>query len=125
MKIKRWVGLFLVGTLTLAGCGQKKITEGIIYQKEFKPERTSTTFIPMVHFNGKTSYTTYIPIINHYPDRWCIYIKSLNKDDEGKYQTAEYYTTEAVYNDCEIGYMFSYEENRDFSEEPVEKSKAG
>ena len=42
---------------------------------------------------------------------------------DGDYDTADYYTTEEVYNSCEVGDMFSYDENRDCEEEPVEKSK--
>ena len=77
----------------------------------------------MIHTNGKSLYTTYVPVTHHYPDRWRISIKSIEKNDDGDYDTADYYTTEEVYNNCEVGDMFSYDENRDCEEEPVEKSK--
>lgn len=42
--------------ILLTGCSQK-ITEGEIYEKEFRPEKTEVLIVPMVHTNGKTSYT--------------------------------------------------------------------
>ena len=125
MKVKRAIkiaALFLVSTLFLSGCSEK-ITEGEIYEKEYKPEKTSIVTVPIVHTNGKSTYTTIIPVTYHYPDRWCIRIRSLNKDEGGEYKTAEYYTTEEVYNECEIGDLFVYDEERDYEEEPVEKEK--
>ncbi|HIX99857.1 MAG TPA: hypothetical protein H9974_10125, partial [Candidatus Dorea intestinigallinarum] len=81
MKVKRAIkiaALFLVSTLFLSGCSEK-ITEGEIYEKEYKPEKTSIVTVPIVHTNGKSTYTTIIPVTYHYPDRWCIRIRSLNK----------------------------------------------
>ena len=49
---------------------------------------------------------------------------TIEKNDDGDYDTADYYTTEEVYNNCKVGDMFSYDEDRDSEEEPVEKSKA-
>lgn len=71
----------------------------------------------MIHTNGKSLYTTYVPVTHHYPDRWRISIKSIEKNDDGDYDTADYYTTEEVYNSCEVGDMFSYDENRDCERE--------
>ena len=110
--------LALLLAFTFSGCS-KKITKGEIYEKEFKPAYTSTSVVPIVHSNGKMTFTTFIPITNHYPDRWCIRIKSLNVNDDGKYDTAEYYVTQEVYEACNIGDIFEYDEDRDFSEEPV------
>lgn len=109
-------------TILLTGCN-KKITEGEICEKEFLPERTDVVVMPVVHTNGKTTYTTYIPMIFYYPDRWRISIRAIEKNSDGEYDTAEYYTTEEVYNDCKVGDMFSYEKDRDYEEEPVEKKK--
>lgn len=123
--MKKRVLMFLlvcVMMFALAGCG-KKITEGEVYYKEFKLECTIISTVPIVHSNGKSCYTTYIPMVFHYPDRWCIKIRSLNKDENGKYEKATYYTTKEVYDSCEVGDMFEYDENRDFDEEPVTKEK--
>lgn len=121
-EVKKIIFVLLTCLILLTGCGQK-ITEGEIYEKEFLPEETITIIVPMIHTNGKTSYTTYVPVIHHYPDRWRISIKSIEKNEDGEYDTANYYTTEEVYNSCKVGDMFSYDENRDYKEEPVEKSK--
>ena len=107
--MKKIIFVLFACLILLTGCSQK-ITEGEIYEKEFLP-------------NGKSLYTTYVPVTHHYPDRWRISIKSIEKNDDGDYDTADYYTTEEVYNSCEVGDMFSYDENRDCEEEPVEKSK--
>lgn len=115
--------IMLALSMLLGGCGQK-LTEGEIYEMEFLPEYTQTVLVPIVHTNGKTSYTTLIPIIQHYPDRWKICIRSLEKSKDGDYETAIYYTTEEVYNECSVGDMFSYDSKRDYDEEPVKKEKA-
>lgn len=120
--MKKIIFISLMCLTLLAGCEQK-ITEGEIYEKEFRPEETEVIIVPMVHTNGKTSYTTPMPIVHHYPDRWRIAIRSIEKNDDGDYDTADYYTTEEVYSNCKVGDMFSYDEDRDCEEEPVEKSK--
>lgn len=116
------VAVVCVMMFMLIGCG-KKITEGEIYYKEFKPEHTNTVVVPIVHSNGKSCYTTYIPMIYHYPDRWCIKIRSLNKNKDGEYDKATYYTTKEVYDSCDVGDMFQYDKDRDFDEEPVTKKE--
>lgn len=120
--MKKIIFVLFACLILLTGCSQK-ITEGEIYEKEFLPEETRTIIIQMIHTNGKSLYTTYVPVTHHYPDRWRISIKSIEKNDDGDYDTADYYTTEEVYNSCKVGDMFSYDENRDCEEEPVEKSK--
>ncbi len=120
--MKKYIAVILMSSVLLTGCSSK-ITEGEIYKKDYQPEETIMIMTPMIHTNGKSSYTTYIPMFYHYPDRWCIWIKAIEKNDEGKYDTAKYYTTEEVYEECDIGDMFSYEEDRDYKEEPVEKKR--
>lgn len=95
--MKKIIFVLFACLILLTGCSQK-ITEGEIYEKEFLPEETRTIIIPMIHTNGKSLYTTYVPVTHHYPDRWRISIKSIEKNDDGDYDTADYYTTEEVYN---------------------------
>ena len=76
--MKKILLTLIICCICLTGCGEK-ITEGEIYEKEFLPEETQVMIVPMVHTNGKTSYTTYMPVTHHYPDRWRISIKSLEK----------------------------------------------
>lgn len=120
--MKKYIAVILMSSVLLTGCSSK-ITEGEIYKKDYQPEETIMIMTPMIHTNGKSSYTTYIPMFYHYPDRWCIWIKATEKNDEGEYDTAKYYTTEEVYEECDIGDVFSYEEDRDYKEEPVEKKE--
>lgn len=122
MRRTQWLIGIIVCLMCMTGCS-KEITEGEIYDKEFKEETTTVIMTPIVHTNGKTTSTSIIPIVHRYPDRWCIRIRSLERNEDGDYETAEYYTTEEVFNECDIGDIFSYDEDRDYSEEPVEKER--
>ena len=64
-----------------------------------------------------------MPILLHYPDRWRIDIRSLNRNEKGEYETASYFTSEEVFDECDIGDIFSYDPNRDSENEPVMKEK--
>lgn len=58
-KIVAFIGILLIFSI-LTGCS-KAITEGEVISKEFTPAHTQIMFIPIVHTNGKTSYTTLKP----------------------------------------------------------------
>ena len=120
IKMKKLLIILLA--LLLTGCTEE-LKEGIIYEKEFLPEETEIIWTTNIHYNGKTSYTTLTPIINHYPDRWCIRIHSLNQNEDGKYIYDEYFVNEEVYKECEIGELFTFEEERDSRQEPVTREK--
>lgn len=120
-KYKIIIFLILAGAL-LSGCSPK-LTEGEIIEKKYVEEWTEYTTVPMVHTNGKNTYTTVIPMTYHHPEQWRIYIKSLTPNEEGNYDTAVYYTTEELYDACNIGDIFSYDAQRDSDTEMVEKSK--
>nr|DAF82017.1 MAG TPA: adhesin [Caudoviricetes sp.] len=122
--MKRLLAVICASLITLTGC-KMRLTEGEICDKQFLPAHTQTMLIPMTHTNGKTSYTTYIPMVYSYPDRWCIRIQALNPNDKGRYESAIYYVTKDVYDECEIGELFKYDPERDFKDEPVEKKKGG
>lgn len=113
---------FLALLIFLFGCSQK-ITYGEIYKMEYQPEMTTTVIMPMIISDGKTTNTIYIPMTYHYPDRYVIYIQSFEVNDNGERETSVYYTTKEVYEQCKIGDVFSYDKERDFEEEPVEKIK--
>lgn len=114
LKIFILIGLVLIVIISLAGCSSE-ITEGEVYQKEFKPEHTEVVLIPMHMYNGKTSTTIVVPFTYHYPDRYVVYIKSY-VDKEWK--TADYYVTKEIYETINIGDQFKYVEGRDLTEEP-------
>lgn len=63
--MKKIIFVLFACLILLTGCSQK-ITEGEIYEKEFLPEETRTIIIPMIHTNGKSLYTTYVPVTHHY-----------------------------------------------------------
>ena len=85
-KIKTVVAIALAG-ICLTGCSGK-ITEGEIYEKEYKPEKTSIVTVPIVHTNGKSTYTTIIPVTYHYPDRKVESIRRQNITPLRKYTTS-------------------------------------
>ena len=104
----------------LTGCGHK-LTEGEVYEKEFKEARTQVMMIPIVISNGKSSTTRLIPYMYHYPDRWIVRIRDPNGD--GTYVTDEYYTTKEVYDSLDIGDTFCFDPNRDFENEPYTREQ--
>lgn len=59
----------------------------------------------------------------HYSDSYKIDIRDYN-ENEKKCDTATYYVTEEVYNQCEIGSIFKYEKGRDFAEIPHTRKEA-
>jgi hypothetical protein len=93
----------------LSGC-QNSITQGEVIEKEFTPSHTRIMVIPVVHSNGKTSYTTLVPFTYFYPDTWKITIQSYD-EEKGENLTATYRVTENVYDSVKIGDEFVYDEN--------------
>lgn len=59
----------------------------------------------------------------HYSDSYKIDIRDYN-EKEKEYDTATYYVTEEIYNQCEIGSIFKYEKGRDFNEIPHTRKEA-
>jgi hypothetical protein len=120
--MKKYLVLFLTFALlfSICGCGHK-LTEGEVYDKEFKEARTQVMVVPIVHSNGKSTYITTIPYVYYYPDRWIIRIREPNGD--GTYVTDEYYTTKEVYDSVNIGDTFSYDPDRDFENEPYTRER--
>ncbi len=59
---KKRIFLLCLSGILLSGC-REKLTSGEIYNKEFLPANTVTVIMPIVHTNGKSSHTTYIPMI--------------------------------------------------------------
>lgn len=100
--------------ILLSGC-QNSITQGEVIEKEFTPSHTEVMLVPLVHSNGKTSYTTLVPFIYSYSDSWKITIQSYD-EETGENSTATYRVTENVYNSVEIGSEFIYDENMKPSE---------
>ena len=120
--MKKCLSLFLVLilVLSLCGCGYK-LTEGEVYDKEYRAATTQIVCIPYTILNGKTTQTIIIPYVYYYPDRWIIRIREPNGD--GTYTTDQYYTTEAVYDSVNIGDTFCFDPDRDFENEPYTRER--
>ena len=123
-RFKKRIFLFCLSGILLSGC-REKLTSGEIYNKEFFPASTVTVIMPIVHTNGKSNHTTYIPMIYRYPDRWRVDIQSLEADKNGKRRTTSYWVTEEVYEDCVVGGMFEFNPKADAISEPVERKEGG
>ena len=106
--------------ISLCGCGHR-LTEGEVYEKEYKEAETSVILIPYVISNGNSTTTRIIPYVYYYPDRWIIRIREPNGD--GTYTTDEYYTTKEIYDSVNIGDTFSYDPDRDFENEPYTRER--
>lgn len=107
--------------LLLSGC-RGKMTEGEIYSKRFIPAHTDTMLIPTVYSDGKTSYTILMPYVMTYPDAYEIKIRNYDEDKQ-KYGTQTYYVKEDVWEQCEIGNVFKYDKDRDFTEMPYSRKE--
>ena len=113
MKCRKTIIALAILASLVTGCN--RITEGEIYQKEFREERSWIQMIPMVHTNGKSTWISYIPIWYYHPDEYIIEIRD---------ETALYYVKPETYEQCEIGMMFKYEPQRgDLDKEPITKRK--
>lgn len=117
-KITLIISVILI-ILCFSSCD--KITHGEVYSKEYKPAESRIMYIPIVHTNGKNTFTTIIPFYYHYPDRWEIDIRQ--PDGKGDYLTAEYYVDKSVFDAIKIGDEFVYDSTRDYDEEPYTREK--
>ena len=104
-KIVAFIGILLIFSI-LTGCS-KAITEGEVISKEFTPAHTQIMFIPIVPTNGKTSYTTLIPFIYYYNDKWEVTIQQYD-DEQKEMLSATYRITEEVFDAVTIGSEFVY-----------------
>lgn len=103
----------------LTGCSGK-ITEGEVYEKEYKAAHTEVMIVPITTYNGKTSSVHMIPYVYSYPDRYIIKIK---KFVDNKWEQADYYVPKEVYDGINVGDQFEYAEGRDLTEEPYTKER--
>lgn len=110
----------LVLAISFFGCA-KTITEGEVYEKEYKEEHTSVMMLPLVISNGKTTTTTMIPYVVYYPDRYVIRIKAYCED---RWETEDFYVSKSVYDEINIGDMFYFDAERgDLDDEPYTKTR--
>lgn len=120
--MKKVIGALICLLLVVSLCGcSNVITEGEVYEKEYREEYTAVVMLPLVISNGKSSTITMIPYIVRYPDRYVIFIKAY-QDEEWK--TEDFYVSKEVYDSINIGDMFLYDEERgDLQDEPYTKER--
>lgn len=120
--MKRIIGALICILLVVSLCGcSNAITEGEVYEKEYREAHTQVIVFPLIISNGKTSSTIMIPYFVHYPDRYVIFIKAY-QDEEWK--TEDFYVSKEVYDSINIGDMFLYDEERgDLQDEPYTKER--
>lgn len=111
--------IILIIVISLSGCSVK-ITEGEVYDKEYKEAHKKVMIIPITTYNGKTSSIHMIPYVYNYPDRYIIRIK---KFIDNNWKQAEYYVPKEVYDSINVGDQFEYVEGRDLTEEPYTREK--
>jgi len=105
---RRCFSLLLVLTVLLISACGNKIREGEVSGKEFKEAYTTTSIMPQIISNGKTTTTIIVPYTIHYPDRWSVTIKAYNEDDR-EWETATYWVTKKVFDAVNIGDQFKYD----------------
>lgn len=111
---KCWLILLTLVVFVLTGCGGQ-ITQGEVVEKNFTPAHSQVVMIPIVHSNGKMTYTTVVPMVYHYSDSYTITIEKWDAEDE-EIKRATYRVNEEVYAAVSIGDEFSYEEDMKASE---------
>lgn len=119
-KIISLVLILAICIVVLCSCGNK-ITEGEVYEKEYREAFTTVMVLPLVISDGKTTTTTMIPYVVYYPDRYVIHIKSYQ---DGEWVTEDFYVSKEVYDHINVGDMFEYNEERgDLQDEPYTKER--
>lgn len=121
--MKKIICAVLVLSVALALCGCDEITEGEVYQKEYREAYTTVMILPFVISNGKTTKTYAVPYFVHYPDRYVVFIKAYQ---DGEWKTEDFYVSKEVYDTINIGDMFLYDKDRgDLQDEPYTKKRKG
>jgi len=107
--------------LIVSLCGCSTITEGEVYEKEYREAHTQIMMLPLNISNGKTSSTIMVPYFIRYPERYVILIKAYQDE---KWVTEDFYVSKEVYDTINIGDMFLYDEDRgDLQDEPYTKER--
>lgn len=118
--------LILVGVLLLAlllcSC-ETEITEGEIYEKEFKAEDTQLIPITTFIYTGKTSIPVTTFYNRHYPDRYIVRIRQYS-EEKNTFLYNEYYVDKETFDKVNIGDWFIFDEAFCLENEPYTQEKA-
>lgn len=102
--------------LALVGCSNV-IIEGEVYDKEYRESQVIVTTMPVVHSNGKTTYTTLVPVTWYYPERYVIFIRAYDRESN-KWKTEDYYVEEVVYDATSVCDYFIFDKETMLQDEP-------
>lgn len=79
----------------------QKMKYGNVVEKWHEPDRTYVYMMPMVHSTGKTTFTTFIPMIMHDNEDWCIKVTGIGVN--GDTITRTYYVDSIAYDTLSVG----------------------
>lgn len=122
LKEAKLVALVLTATIFLTACGNS-LSEGEVYEKEFRPSKITTVMMPLVQYNPgtKTATTIIVPYTIYYPDRWVVRIRRF---DGAEWKYGEWFVSESTYDTVRVGDMFEAIKDRgDKSTEPYTKTR--
>lgn len=122
LKKAKFLALVLTATILLTACGNS-LSEGEVYEKEFRPSKITTVMMPLVRYNPgtKTPTTIIVPYTIYYPDRWVIRIRQF---DGAEWKYGEWFVSESTYDTVCVGDMFEAIKDRgDKSTEPNTKTR--
>ena len=106
MKIKIISILVILVMIISIICGcQAPVTTGTVVDKSYVPAHTTTRMQTIDH----GSFSTTVPITEHYPDTWCIVIEGYDENNE--YHQTSYNISEEEYNSINIGDTYTYHED--------------
>lgn len=122
MKHNRLLFILVVSILLITLCScDDAITEGEVYEKEYKDDFTTVMSYPVVISNGKTVSTIIVPYTVHYPERYVIRIRDYIDD---QWVTEDFYVEKEVYDSINVGDIFKFDKDRgDLKDEPYTKEK--
>jgi predicted small lipoprotein YifL len=103
--------------IALSGCGKSLPPSGIVTAKQFEPAHTYVVMMPMTTSNGKTTTTTFIPVIISEPDRWVLTIEPYDKDGH-PLEPKRALVTQATFDAAKLGGWI------DFTPESIDTRKA-
>ena len=118
--MKKLVLIVAVFAILLISC-TPKIKEGEVYDKDFRPAHTTIILMPIVHYAGKTTFTTLVPMCFFYPDAWYISYRAFNEKSK-KWDTATVWVPREVYDLAQVGGWYERTEN-DLDERPRVRQK--
>lgn len=121
MGTKRLISICITITLLLCGC-TPKLTEGNVYQKEYREADSTLIMMPVVISNGKTTTTIMRPYYIFHPDRYVIFIRRYNEETK-TFETEDYYVSREAYESVDIGDYFVFSDDLGTDEERIQKKE--